>query len=191
MNLIKKALVIAFEYHKNQKRKGNNSPYITHILDVARLLLAEPSASENTIIAGILHDTLEDTKYTPAQLKEDFGSEVLELVLFMTEPGKDITTTKDQKRQNWKQRKQHTIEACQNATYDQILLTIADKLSNLHSIKEDLLIMGDNIWSYFNAPKADICWYYRELGKIFSQKIPEARMFKIYDKVLIDVFPDG
>jgi (p)ppGpp synthase/HD superfamily hydrolase len=190
VNSIRKALKIAFECHKGQKRKANNAPYIVHILDVAKLLLSEPSVSENMVIAGILHDALEDTNYHADQLKEDFGSDVLELVQFMTEPNKDSTTSKEEKRQTWKQRKQHTLDACQNAINDQMLVLLADKLSNLQSIKDDLLILGDNIWSYFNAPKADICWYYHEFGNIFSQRVGNSRLFKLYDKVLMDVFPD-
>jgi (p)ppGpp synthase/HD superfamily hydrolase len=190
VNSIQKALKIAFECHKGQRRKGNNSPYIVHILDVAKLLLFEPSASENVVIAGILHDVLEDTNYNADQMKEDFGPSVLELVQFVTEPDKDSTTSKEEKRRTWKQRKQHTLEACQTTTNDQILVLLADKLSNLQSLKDDLLILGDDIWSCFNAPKADICWYYHELSKIFGQKISNSRLFKLYDKVLMDVFPD-
>jgi (p)ppGpp synthase/HD superfamily hydrolase len=190
MNLIQKALEVAFECHKNQKRKGNNVPYMVHILDVAKLLLSESSASEKAVIAGILHDTLEDTTYTAEKLKNDFGPEILELVLFATESDKDSTTSKEQKRLTWKQRKQHTIDACQTATNDQLLILLADKLSNLQSIKDDMVILGDNIWSFFNASKADICWYYYELGNIFRQRIDNARLFKLFDKLLTEVFPD-
>lgn len=190
MNLILKALEIAFECHKNQRRKGNNAPYIVHILDVAKLLLSEPSASENVIIAGILHDTLEDTIYTVEQLKDDFGVGVLELVQFMTEPDKDNTTSKEEKRLTWKQRKQHTLQACQAATKDQLLILLADKLSNLQSIKDDLITIGDQIWSYFNAQKADICWYYHELGNVFRQRFGSTRLFKLYDKLMTEVFLD-
>ena len=188
MNLINKALEIAFECHKNQKRKANNAPYIVHILDVARLLMSEPSASENVIAAGILHDTLEDTSYNAGQLQKDFGSDILELVLFVTEPEKDNSTSKEQKRQNWKERKQHTIDICQAATKDQFLIVLADKLSNMNSIKDDMVIMGNKIWSYFNAPKDDIYWYYHELETIFNQKISDSRLVMLYNQVLKEVF---
>jgi (p)ppGpp synthase/HD superfamily hydrolase len=190
VNSIQKAIEIAFECHKGQKRKGNNAPYIVHILDVAKLLLFEPSVSENVVIAGILHDALEDTNYKADQLKKDFGASVLELVQFATEPDKDSTTSKKEKRLSWKQRKQHTLDACRTATDDQMLVLLADKLSNLQSLKDDLLILGDDIWSYFNAPKADISWYYHELGIIFGQRLGNTRLFKLYENVLMDVFPD-
>ena len=190
MNLIQKALETSFELHKNQKRKANNAPYIVHILDVTRILMSESSASENVIVAGILHDTLEDTCYTAEQLKNDFGPEVLELVQFMTEPDKDNTTSKEQKKLSWKERKQHTIDLCQTASNDQLLITLADKLSNLKSIQDDLVIIGDKIWPYFNAPKSDIYWYYNELGTIFNQRIGDSRSVKLYNQVIKDVFFD-
>ena len=86
---IQKALEIAFECHKGQKRKGNNSPYIVHILDVAKLLLSEPSATENINIAGILHDALEDTNYNSDQLK--FNIEYI-LKNFFNESTTDVTS---------------------------------------------------------------------------------------------------
>jgi len=190
VKLIEKALRTAFSCHNKQKRKGNGAPYIVHILDVAGLLLSEPLVSENVIIAGILHDTLEDTSYTAEQLKDDFGSDILELVLSATEPDKDSTTSKEQKRLTWKQRKQHTLDICQTATNDQLLVSLADKLSNLKSIKDDLIIMGDAIWSYFNAPKTDIYWYFKEFGNITGQRIGNTRLFVLYDKLLKEVFPN-
>ncbi len=191
MKLIPKAFKIAFECHKKQRRKGDNSPYIVHILDVAKYLLSEPSASEEVVIAGILHDALEDTNYSAEQLKEDFGENILKLVQFATEPEKIVTLSKEQKRQTWKKRKQYTLDSCRTATTDQILVLLADKLSNLYSIKDDLLLLDDSIWSYFNAPKAEVYWYYSELGKIFAQRVGNSRLFKLYDKVLTDVFPDS
>ena len=190
-NMIQKALETAFDYHKGQKRKTNNAPYIVHILDVAKLLLSETTATENIIVAGILHDTLEDTSYTAEQLRTDFSSDVLELVLFVTESNKESTTSKEQKRLTWKSRKQHTLDICKTATNDQLLILLADKLSNLQSIKEDIIVIGDDIWSYFNAPKENVCWYYRELNSIFRQRINNSRLFKLYDKVFMDVFPNN
>ena len=58
---IQRALTLACDLHQGQKRKCNQAPYFVHILDVARLLMAEPTATEETIVAGILHDKLEDT----------------------------------------------------------------------------------------------------------------------------------
>ena len=177
---IARTLNLAFELHASQVRKCSNSPYITHILDVTRILMNEPGSSENLIIAGILHDTLEDTSYTRNELLADFGLEVLELVLFATEP-KNHTDTIDSKVESWKERKQHTIDKCQTATEEQLTLILADKLANLNSMKEELYLYGDSFWSHFNASKEDIYWYYENLHTIFSERLADSSTSKLFN----------
>lgn len=75
---IERAFKVADRCHTGQKRKSGD-PYITHPVAVTTIL-AELGASGATLIAGLLHDTVEDTDYTLEQLTEDFGEEVAELV---------------------------------------------------------------------------------------------------------------
>ncbi len=72
------AFVVAHEKHLGQLRKSGE-PYITHPIAVAEIL-ADLGMDEPTIIAALLHDTIEDTQYSIDQLKNDFGSEVSTLV---------------------------------------------------------------------------------------------------------------
>jgi len=58
--LIQKAIIFATKKHEGQKRKGTDIPYIVHPMEVMQILTAM-DCSQNVIIAGILHDTLEDT----------------------------------------------------------------------------------------------------------------------------------
>ncbi len=76
--VIEKAYGIASSFHAGQKRKSGD-PYITHPLSVATIL-AELGAAEETICAGLLHDTVEDTEYTLEQVTADFGPTVALLV---------------------------------------------------------------------------------------------------------------
>ena len=78
LEAIERAFKVADHYHTGQKRKSGD-PYITHPVAVTTIL-AELGASGATLIAGLLHDTVEDTEYTLEQLTEDFGEEVAELV---------------------------------------------------------------------------------------------------------------
>jgi GTP pyrophosphokinase len=71
---IERAYRTAEHYHHGQTRK-NGDPYITHPLAVATIL-AELGMAEDTICAGLLHDTVEDTAYTLEQLRVDFGDRV-------------------------------------------------------------------------------------------------------------------
>ncbi len=78
ISMLKKAYDIAFEAHKDQVRRSGE-PYIIHPLSVA-IILAQLELDKETIVAGILHDVLEDTVMTEDEVKEQFGEDVLMLV---------------------------------------------------------------------------------------------------------------
>ena len=78
LSMVERAYNTAAHYHRDQKRKSGD-PYITHPLAVATIL-AELGAAEETLCAGLLHDTVEDTDYTLDQLSRDFGPTVALLV---------------------------------------------------------------------------------------------------------------
>ncbi len=84
--LVQKAHDFAKEAHKDQKR-FSGEPYLVHLIGTA-FNLAEMQADPQTIAAGFLHDTLEDTKTTPEQLLKEFGSDILFLVQGVTKLGK-------------------------------------------------------------------------------------------------------
>ncbi len=78
ISLIEKAYKAAREAHEGQVRKSGE-PYIIHPLCVG-IILAELELDKETIVAGLLHDVLEDTTLAPEEIKEEFGEEVLLLV---------------------------------------------------------------------------------------------------------------
>ena len=90
---IKKAYELAAEMHEGQLRKSGE-PYLIHPVEVAKIL-AGLGMDEQTIIAGLLHDVVEDTEYTEEQLKQDFGEEVTLLVDGVTKLGNLIFETKE------------------------------------------------------------------------------------------------
>jgi len=88
---IQKAIKFSIKTHEvyqKQKRKGKDIPYIVHPLTVG-IILASVKASEDVVIAGILHDTIEDSipekKVTKKMLIERFGKKVADLVESVTE----------------------------------------------------------------------------------------------------------
>src|SRR5438128_2090221 len=85
LDLIKKAYVYSAKVHQGQVRKSGE-PYLIHPLEVAGLL-AELKLDEASIVAGLLHDTIEDTLAKPEEIHELFGPEVLALVEGVTKLG--------------------------------------------------------------------------------------------------------
>jgi GTP diphosphokinase / guanosine-3',5'-bis(diphosphate) 3'-diphosphatase len=78
IRLIERAYEVAAYWHAGQQRKSGD-PYITHPLAVATIL-AELGFTDETICAALLHDTVEDTAYTLAEIRSDFGDDVAALV---------------------------------------------------------------------------------------------------------------
>ena len=85
--MIFKAIEFSTKAHSGQCRKGTKIPYITHPLNVAKTLI-QLECSEPVIVAGILHDTLEDTRVTFDELLEIFGKEIADLVNSASEPNR-------------------------------------------------------------------------------------------------------
>ncbi len=147
--LLTEAIAYATECHAGQFRKGTSIPYIVHPLETLHIL-ASMHADLPLLIAGVLHDTLEDTGATPEEIRERFGPDVLELVLSHTED----------KSKSWDERKQHAIDSLNAAPMQQQMLVMADKVANLRSLYADYQQLGDALWARFHAPKEKQAWYY-------------------------------
>jgi (p)ppGpp synthase/HD superfamily hydrolase len=125
---IAKAFDFAAQKHSAQRRKGEHAePYINHPAEVARLL-AEATGGEdpNLIMAGMLHDTVEDCGVSHADLVREFGSDVAELVREVTD---DKSLTKDERKRKQVENAPHKSRRAQ-------MVKIADKISNLRAILE-------------------------------------------------------
>jgi (p)ppGpp synthase/HD superfamily hydrolase len=156
------AIELAARAHYNQVRKGTEIPYIVHPLAVAGILIRS-QCSEHLVIAGLLHDTIEDTPVTIGEIRSQFGSEVADLVTAMSEPDK---------KASWEDRKAHTIEYLGNMANDDVLLiALADKLDNVRAIREGLESNGEKFWERFNRPREKQQWYYESLHEVFSARV--------------------
>lgn len=154
MSRIQEAIIFATLKHEGQKRKGTDIPYIVHPMEVMQIL-SSMGCPTDVVIAGILHDTLEDTTATPKEIEELFGADVLNIVQHESED----------KSKTWKERKQATIDHLKNASIETKLVCFADKLSNIRSMYRDKQQIGADLWKRFNAGKKDIEWYYRQVAE--------------------------
>jgi len=96
MELLKRAYIISSNAHKGQQR-SSGEPFIIHPVEVA-YILANMGLDCTTIVAGLLHDTLEDTTCTYEQLKDNFGEDVAYLVDGVTKLGKIPYSTKEEQQ---------------------------------------------------------------------------------------------
>ncbi len=128
LDLIKKAFYYSLNAHSKQKRLSGE-PYFIHPYQTA-LTLAKWGLKNNAIIAGLLHDLLEDTEVTEKELKKEFGKEITSLVKAVTQIKSKKLAKKTIKRKSLEK----TLIATLNKT-NAILIKLADKLHNLETIK--------------------------------------------------------
>ncbi len=151
-NQIEEAIEVAAEAHHGQYRKGTHTPYITHPYAVGFILM-DAGCTEPLIIAGILHDTVEDTDLTLEFIRERFGDDIADIVEGCSED----------KALRWRARKTERIEALRTASPEVCIVTCADKLHNLRTIISEYDVIGDAVWDRFHGGVEDQAWYYRSI----------------------------
>jgi guanosine-3',5'-bis(diphosphate) 3'-pyrophosphohydrolase len=125
--LILKALEFASLKHRDQRRKdADASPYINHPIALANVLAGEGVMEDVVLAAAILHDTLEDTQTTPAELREHFGERIAGIVAEVTD---DKTLLKAD-------RKRLQIEHAAVVSREARLVKLADKICNVRDVAD-------------------------------------------------------
>ena len=166
------ALKVASKAHRDQVRKGTDIPYISHPVAVA-MIIGEYTTDGDVIVAGILHDVLEDVRpsiYSEADMRGDFGDNITDIVKDVSE---DKTAGEPEKP--WIERKKGYLAHLNDVENEKsLIVSTADKIHNLTDILEEYKKAGDGIWQKFNASKDDELWFYSEFLKIIERKqIPE------------------
>jgi len=166
-DVINHALAFAAKHHDRQVRKGTKLPYLTHPANVA-VILTRYGRSSETVVAGILHDVIEDCVrdgYTREMLEQrigdKFGATVLETVLAVTyrrhdDDGVELST---------EDRKADYLDRLSEANEEARWVCAADKVHNASSILADLrrTIDPETIWNRFGSGKAATARWYRQV----------------------------
>jgi (p)ppGpp synthase/HD superfamily hydrolase len=170
---IKKAIQFAARKHHGQMRvEVEPLPYITHLFSAA-LLVAQDGASDEVVIATLLHDTLEDTATTRAEIVEAFGEEVAELVESVTEM-KEVGG----KKLSWKESKSGYLRRLEHSGDGAVLIAIADKIDNIESKLEGFEKEGENLLARWGQPAEEYVWYHGEALHIAQARLPDHPLTK-------------
>lgn len=166
-DVINHALAFAAKHHDRQVRKGTKLPYLTHPANVA-IILTRYGCGNDTVIAGILHDVIEDCAldgYTREMLEQrigdKFGAKVLETVFAITYRRHDdegVELSADDRKTDY-------LERLAMANEEARWVCAADKIHNASSIVADLRRTVDpqTVWNRFSGGKSGTARWYRQV----------------------------
>jgi len=150
--LIRKALDVAIDAHSSQTRKSGK-PYIFHPLSVAKIVASKIGLDAQSIASALLHDVVEDTKYSIVQIEKIFGSEVAKIVDGLTK----ISKLKKEKILSIQAENFRKMLLTLNDDIRVILIKIADRLHNMKTLdflSEDKQLKISSETLYIYAPIA-------------------------------------
>lgn len=171
------AILFATKAHDGQRRKTDNVAMIFHPFTVG-MILRNCEMSEDCVIAGILHDVAEDTKYSLEDIKNIFGKNVEKIVEEVTE----------NKQLPWEERKQEAIDKIYTASLEGKMVECADKINNLETLYDLYKEKGDIVWKSFNKPYEKQKWYYTEMYKAVVNNTENNKLFDRYKEILEKLF---
>jgi myo-inositol-1(or 4)-monophosphatase len=181
MELVSEALVFAAKAHDTMRRRSGNAPYILHPMEAAAIA-ASLTDDPQVLAAAVLHDVMEDCGVSESELRVRFGKRVAQMVRLVSEESVEDCGG------SWQKRKLYTLNKLTAASKEQMILTLADKLSNLRSMERELEERGKEMWA--QQPNRSLCrWYYGSVGELLSplKGTPAYREYEeLVGKVLTD-----
>ena len=179
------ATQLAWRWHGHQTRKGKNTSYMSHLLQVQGLVINAGGRAEEAI-AALLHDSLEDAPSPEVRREREeliaarFGQAVLQIVLDCTDTtAADAGSNKDP----WRERKERYLTQLRGAERASLLVAACDKRHNLDDLIWDLRHEGPETLSRFNAGGAEQIWYYESVAAICRSAIPPRLVRELDDLV--------
>ncbi len=162
---IEQAIKAASILHKGQVRKGEVPlPYISHLVAVA-FITADYTEHGDTVIAALLHDTVEDTDYTSEELLEDFGGDVQQIVLALSEPADE------EGEYTWREKKQKYAKQLKKAPEEALIVAAADKIHNMRTIVEEYYDDHIRFMNEFRGSLDDRALMYEDISNVLNARL--------------------
>ena len=173
------AVAFVLEHHADDLRKGTRVPFVTHLMAVAETLAYYYPERDALIVAGLLHDVVEDTEATFEQVEACFGGEVASLVRAVSkdddamvaadgDPVPPRPRAPQHERALWRRRREFMLAHVRgpDVPTDVLRLKAADALANLTSIARDLAnpAVGEGVWDRFKVGRDESLWFYAEVA---------------------------
>lgn len=164
---INHAFAFAAKHHDRQVRKGTKLPYLTQPANVA-VILTRYGRDEDTIVAGILHDVVQDCvrdgftrEMLEQRIGEKFGNGVLAIVMQVTQR----RTDDDGVELSTEEKKADNLERLTGAAESALWVCAADKVHNANSILSDLrrTVDPDSVWSRLSGGRTGTIQWYRDV----------------------------
>lgn len=203
------ALAFAIERHGEVVRKGGGRvPYVTHVIAVAETLAYHYPERDGLVVAGLLHDVVEDTSTVLDEVRCRFGDEVADLVRATSKDddamqaaggwtiaGRTAGMAEAESRAwLWRIRREFMLAHLRppsgvhdEASRDVFRLKAADAHANLTAIARDLRHVGSAVWARFKVGRDESLWYYREISNRVQDYIVEEGIAKDLRLVLDEV----
>lgn len=157
------AVALALELHHGQKRKLSGTPFIAHLFRVAGIVL-EHGADEETAIAAVLHDAVEDQGGPKARqlIRERFGDRVAGIV-------DECSDTDQTPKPPWRERKERYLAHLETASPAAQMISAADKLDNIRALLASYRQSGQKVWKHFRGGREGTLWYFRRVRDILQR----------------------
>ena len=180
--LLDRAIEFAVRAHAGTERRGKGFPYIVHPME-AMAIVATMTSDQELLAAAALHAVVEDTDIGLDEIRALFGDRVAALV----------QTESDRKDEalDWHARKQESLMRLSEASRDEKVVALGDKLSNMRAIARDYTTRGESFWDMFRVKDKSVHgWRYHALVEALSE-LKDTYAYQEFEFLVNRVFPTG
>ena len=179
-SLLDRAILFAVRAHSGTERRGKGFPYIVHPME-AMAIASTMTADQEILAAAALHDVVEDTEVTLEDLRSEFGDRIAQLV--------DTESDRSDERLDWRARKEESLRRLKSASYEEKIVAMGDKLSNMRAIARDYSTLGEVFWDRFHIKDKSVHgWRYHALLDALSD-LSDTYAYQEFDFLVNRIFP--